>query len=126
MECYCRELGFVYRVFGFLSKRNDIKMTEFIDYYENKHMSLILSLAPRPTSYKRLYVKRNEELPEAGCPVDFDVITGLSFPDRGAFLAWMGMPLGPGADDQVAEDEAKLLDRTQTTAYVVEELVTSG
>lgn len=31
----------MYIVFGFLNKRSDITMDDFIDYYENKHVPLI-------------------------------------------------------------------------------------
>jgi hypothetical protein len=36
------------KVLGFLTKREGIEMRTFIDYYENKHVPLICSLAPIP------------------------------------------------------------------------------
>jgi uncharacterized protein (TIGR02118 family) len=116
----------MFRVFGFLTKREGIQMQDFIDYYESKHVPLIRSLAPTPLVYKRRYVVRGEELTQAGGAVDFDVMTELGFPDRDAFLAWMGALSGPGAGEQVAADEAKFLDRSRTRAYVVDEHVTAG
>jgi len=47
---------------GFLTKREDLQMQEFIDYYENKHVPLICRLAPTPIVYKRRYLVRGEEL----------------------------------------------------------------
>ena len=114
------------KVLGFLTKREGIEMQAFIDYYENKHVPLICSLAPAPIVYKRRYLVRGEELTKEGGAVDFDVVTELGFPDRAAFLAWMAQLSGPGVGEQVAADEAKFLDRARTRAYVVEEHVTSG
>ena len=114
----------MFRVLGFLTKRKGIETQAFIDYYENKHVPLICSLAPAPIVYKRIYLVPGEKLTKDGGTVDFDVITELGFPDRAAFLAWIARLSGPGAGEQVAADEAKFLDRSRTRAYVVEEYVT--
>jgi len=115
----------MYKVFGFLNKRDGISTDEFIDYYENNHVPLVLSLAPTPLLYKRRYVVHGEKLTEGSNGVDFDVMTELGFPDREAFLAWMGKLSGPGVGEQVAADEARFLDRPRTRAYVVDERITS-
>ena len=115
----------MYKVFGFLNKRDGIGTDEFIDYYENHHVPLILSLAPTPLLYKRRYVVHGEKLTERSNDVDFDVMTELGFADREAFLAWMGKLSSPCAGEQVAADEARFLDRSRTRAYVVDERITS-
>jgi hypothetical protein len=116
----------MYNVFAFLNKRGDISTDQFIDYYENNHIPLILSLAPAPLTYKRRYVVHDEKLTEASPNIDFDVMTELGFSDRAAFLAWMGKLYGPEAGEQVATDEARFLDRSRTRAYIVDERITSG
>jgi len=116
----------MFKVFGFLTRRDGIRLQDFIDYYENKHVPLICSLAPAPIVYKRRYLVRGEELTKEGGAVDFDVMTELGFPDRDAFLAWMAQLSAPGVGERVAADEAKFLDRSRTRAYVVEEHMTSG
>jgi uncharacterized protein (TIGR02118 family) len=116
----------MFKVFGFLTKRAGMQMKDFFDYYENKHVPLICSLAPLPTLYKRRYIMLGEELTQEGGAVDFDVMTELGFPDRAAFLAWMAKLSGSEAGPQVAADEAKFLDRSRTRAYVVDEHTTSG
>jgi len=116
----------MFTVFGFLAKRDEISMQEFIDYYENKHIPLILTLAPSPLVYKRRYLKRNEELTGGGNMVDYDVMTELGFADEESFAAWMGKILEPGIAEQVAEDEARFLERSRTRAYVVREYATAG
>ena len=116
----------MFKVFGFLTRREGIEMQDFIDYYENTHVPLICSLAPAPIVYKRRYLVRGEELTKEGGAVDFDVMTELGFPDRAAFLAWMAQLSSPGVGEQVAADEAKFLDRSRTRAHVIEEHVTAG
>jgi hypothetical protein len=114
------------KILAFLTKREGMRMQDFIDYYENQHVPLICSLAPTPVVYKRRYLVGGEELTKRGGAVDFDVMTELGFSDRAAFLAWLAQLSGPGVGEQVAANEAKFLDRSRTKAYVVEEHVTSG
>jgi hypothetical protein len=117
----------MYRVFGFLTKRDGLSMPEFKDYYENHHVPLLLSRAPKPPIHKRRYVNRDEEFMKTGLQVDFDVMVEVAFADEDTFLAYMGKLFGPEAvDDAVAVDEAKFLDRSQTRGYVVDEHVTAG
>jgi len=117
----------MYRVFGFLTKRDGLSLPEFKDYYEDHHVPLILSNAPKPPVHTRRYVDRDEELMKTGLQVDFDCMVEVAFSDQNAFLAYMGKLFGPEAvDDAVAVDEAKFLDRSQTRAYVVDEHVTAG
>ena len=116
----------MFRVLGFLAKKEGIETRAFIDYYENKHVPLICRLAGAPIVYKRRYVLHGERVTTEGGVVDFDVITELGFADRDAFLAWMTKLSGPGAGELVAADEARFLDRSRTRAYVVEEYVTAG
>ena len=113
----------MFKVLAFLSKREGIETRAFIDYYENKHVPLICSLAPNPIVYKRRYVL--EKLTNEGGALDFDVVTELGFPDRAAYLAWMEKLSAPGSGERVAADEEKFLDRSRTRAYVVEEYVTA-
>jgi uncharacterized protein (TIGR02118 family) len=116
----------MFKVLAFLTKREGIESQAFIDYYENKHVPLICSLASTPIVYKRRYVVRDEDLTKEGGAVDFDVVTELGFLDQATFLAWRARLSGPGAGEQVAADEAMFLDRSRTRAYVVDERVTSG
>jgi len=45
----------MYKVFGFLTKRDGLSVPEFKDYYENHHVPLLLSRAPKPLIHKRRY-----------------------------------------------------------------------
>jgi EthD domain len=111
----------VFKVLAFLARRDGMEPSDFVDYYENHHVPLILKLAVPPLLYKRHY--RGEDLTRKGGPVDFDVVTELGFADRAAYLAWMAQLASSG---QVGADEARFLDRSRTWAFVFEEYVTSG
>jgi uncharacterized protein (TIGR02118 family) len=110
------------KVFAFLTKSEDIETRAFIDYYENNHVPLVLSFAPAPTVYKRNYLMRDDEFNREGDTIDFDVVTELVFPDRAAFVDWIEKL----SVEAIGADEEKFLDRSRTTAYVIEEHVTSG
>jgi hypothetical protein len=113
----------MFKIFGFLTKKDGLGMQEFIDYYESKHVPLVCSLAPVPTVYKRRYLV-GERLTTEGGEVDFDVMTELVFVDRPAFDAWMAELSKPGVGALLVEDEEKFLNRARTRAYVFEEHVT--
>lgn len=115
----------MYKVLSFLSKRDDLTTTEFMEYYEKHHVPLILSLAPAPMLYKRRYIKEENRIIRDAGEIDFDVVTELGFSDQAAFGAWMGRLMDPSNGNIVAEDEAKFLNRTRTRAYAPEEFVTS-
>jgi len=107
----------MFRLLAFLTKRDDLSTEDFIDHYENRHVPLILSLAPAPRVYTRRY--RGEMLTHHGGSVDFDVVTELGFADRAAYVSWMAQLAA--ADGQVGADEARFLDRSRTRAFVFED-----
>jgi hypothetical protein len=116
----------VLKVLSYLAKRDEMSTDDFIDYYENHHVPLILSLAPAPTVYKRHYLQRGEAINIGEATLDFDVVTEIAFPDRAAFTAWSHAVSSAGGGEQVAADEARFLDRSRTRACVVHDYVTTG
>ena len=104
------------KVMAFLVKRPGISTEELIDYYENHHIPLILSLAPEPAVYTRNYIQRDAAAEPRD---DVDIITELVFADRQTYGDWVSAMYAP--DSGVAEDEARFLDRSKTRSYVVEE-----
>jgi hypothetical protein len=116
----------MFKVFGFLSKKEGMATQAFIDYYEKHHVPLICRLAPTPDVYKRNYLSRGDELNRSDDAIDFDVVTELVFPDRAAYLAWRAELSKPGSGEQVVADEEKFLDRSRTRACMIDERATSG
>jgi hypothetical protein len=102
------------RVMAFLVKRSGTSTEELIDYYENHHVPLILSLAPAPAVYTRNYIQRDAA---AESRDDVDIITELAFADADTYQAWASAMYAPGSG--VADDEAKFLDRAKTRSYTV-------
>ena len=110
------------KVFAYLSKKQGLETQAFIDYYENHHVPLVLSLAPAPPVYKRNYVVRGDALNRQEDAIGFDVVTELVFPDRAAFDDWIAR-LGVEA---IGADEERFLDRSRSRACIIEEHVTSS
>ncbi|KAB8336702.1 hypothetical protein FH972_021012 [Carpinus fangiana] len=114
------------RMLAFLVKQPHLTTDEFIDYYENKHIPLIIALSgdTLPSPYKRRYLRKDADSVSgaAGAPgVDFDAVTELAFADAEARAAWFAQLSRNGGLARVAEDEERFLVRERTVAYVVEE-----
>ncbi|GHH87099.1 hypothetical protein GCM10018793_61550 [Streptomyces sulfonofaciens] len=110
------------KLLSYLTKREGTTAEELMEYYEEHHVPLILSLAPSPTLYKRHYLTRGDAFNLREDEIDFDVVTEMGWPDREAFQAWMHAV----SDERVAVDEARFLDRSRTRALLVEDRVTAG
>ena len=114
------------RILSYLVKRDDMATEEFVDYYENHHVPLIVSLAPPPVVYKRHYVQRGDAVNIGEAAIDFDVVTEQVFADRAAFQSWIDSVTAGDAGERVAADEARFLDRSRTRSCIVNDYVTTG
>ncbi|MEU3642288.1 EthD domain-containing protein [Lentzea sp. NPDC034063] len=108
-------------IMALLKARAGMSRDEFVDYYENHHVPLVLSLAPAPVRYARNYLP---EAGERGLPAEFDVVTLLSFADEATYHAWLAAVLAE--DSGIAQDEERFLDRSRTRAWTVDERVSGG
>jgi EthD domain len=105
-----------------MAKRDDISAEAFIDYYENHHVPLVLSLARLPKVYKRNYLVRGDTANLESPSIGFDGITELAWDNRSGFEDWittLGVP-------EITADEARFLDRSKTRAYVIDERVSAA
>jgi EthD domain len=116
----------VLKILSYLAKRDGMATSDFIDYYENHHVPLILSLAPPPVVYKRHYLQRGDAVNLGDAHIDFDVVTEQAFADRAAFQSWIDAVTQGHAGERVAADEARFLDRSRTRSCVVSDYVTTG
>jgi uncharacterized protein (TIGR02118 family) len=107
----------MFKVFAYLTRRPGTTREEFIDYYENRHVPLVLSLASTPRVYKRNYVVSGDATSPGSPGFDFDVVTEIIWDDRAGFEEWTALSGVPA----IAEDEARFLDRSKTRAHVVDE-----
>jgi len=116
----------MFTMLSYLVKRDGMTVEDFVEYYENCHVPLILSLGPHPLVYKRRYLRRGDAANVAEETIEFDVVTEIAFADRAAFESW-STAVGTGVDgDRVAADEALFLDRSRTRATVIDDHVTAG
>ena len=114
------------KILSYLVKRDGMAIEEFVEYYENHHVPLILNLAPPPEVYKRHYLQRGDALNIGEAGIDFDVVTEQVFADRAAFESWIDAVTAGDAGERVAADEARFLDRSRTRSCVVSDYVTTG
>lgn len=114
------------KILSYLVKRDGMATEEFVDYYENHHVPLIVSLAPPPVIYKRHYLQRGDAVNIGEAAIDFDVVTEQIFADRAAFQSWIDAVTAGDAGERVAVDEAQFLDRSRTRSCVVNDYVTTG
>jgi hypothetical protein len=126
MPVWIAEERAVLRILSNLVKRDDMATEEFVDYYENHHVPLIVSLAPPPVVYKRHYVQRGDAVNIGEAAIDFDVVTEQVFADRAAFQSWIDSVTAGDAGERVAADEARFLDRSRTRSCIVNDYVTTG
>jgi 3-hydroxyacyl-CoA dehydrogenase len=112
----------MYKTIAFLKRKAGMSREAFIDYYESKHVPLILSIAPQVCDYRRSFLVEEGAIlyPGAG-PVDFDVVTELWYPDRAAYEAALALFTKPENAAAIARDEENFLERARTRFYVAEE-----
>jgi uncharacterized protein (TIGR02118 family) len=112
----------MFKVFAYLTRRPGTTREEFIDYYENHHVPLVLSLASMPRVYKRNYVAGGDAASPGSPTIDFDVVTEMTWDDRAGIEEWMALRDVPA----IAEDEARFLDRSKTRTHVIDERISAA
>ena len=108
-----------FKVIALLAKRDDLTREQFIDYYENHHAPLILSITPEIRAYRRNFADFSEAFafPEAA-PFDFDCVTEIEYADRAAYDAAIAKQTA--AMDRIAADEESFLARGKTRMFIVD------
>lgn len=110
------------KVIALLKKRGDLSREAFIDYYENHHALLILSLFPTITSYTRNFADfEGAFLYPNAAPFDFDVVTEIGFADRAGYDAMITKSANAQVAALVSADEQNFLDQNHTRMFLVEE-----
>jgi uncharacterized protein (TIGR02118 family) len=110
------------KVIAMLARKPGLSEKEFVDYYENRHAPLILSIAPQIRDYRRNYLRREGAiLAAAARPPDFDVVTELWFDDQEAFDVAMAAFTDPVNAARIAHDEENVFDRSRTMFFVASE-----
>ncbi|MEZ5743003.1 MAG: EthD domain-containing protein [Sphingomonadaceae bacterium] len=106
-------------VITLLKRREGMSKADFIAYYEENHRKIGEQvLAGYATRYVRrfLHPMDGEDQHE-----DADVVMEIDFPDAATRDACFAALSDPATQAMIAEDEAKLFDRSRIRTFTVEE-----
>lgn len=113
-----------------LRKRPDLTREQFIDYYENKHVPLVMGLiGDYFADYKRSYVRWDNPVSAhaAGDFVGpngqqrFDVVTECWFKDEATMMACFDKAQRSEIAETIARDEENCFDRSSIRSLIVDE-----
>lgn len=106
------------KTLAFLKRKPGMSRDDFIKQYETGHAPFGITVMPTAKRYLRRYVRSVADgFPEP----DFDVITEVWFENQKAYADAMAALSSPAIAALVAEDEAKLFDRSDMRFALVEE-----
>jgi hypothetical protein len=110
------------KTIAFLKRKAGLSREAFIDYYETRHVPLILSIAPHICEYRRNFlIEAGAIVMPGAAALDFDVVTEIWYPDREAYTAAMAAFTLPANAERIARDEENVFDRSRTRFFEVEE-----
>lgn len=111
-----------FKTIALLKAKPGVSRTEFIAYYETRHVPLVRELMPGIVDYRRNYVQAEGGFTfVATPPFDYDSVTEIWFADRAAYDAALIAVSQPEAAARLAADEEHFIDRARTRMFVVEE-----
>jgi hypothetical protein len=107
-------------------RKHGLTSEQFREHYENKHVPLAMTLFPYLQGYRRNYIRHDLRHQHAGneltnAPLDFDVITEISFASQTDYDRMMREMADPAIRDQVIADEKRFLDRSATVVFLIDE-----
>lgn len=111
------------------SKKPGMSMADFKQYYETRHVPLLMQYIPRFAHYRRNFVIPGADV-EAGHiadqppPPDFDVITEVWFEDQATFDKLIDDLKDPAIGGPIARDEENFFDRGRMVIFAMEEHAT--
>jgi uncharacterized protein (TIGR02118 family) len=117
------------RLIGLLTKKSGMEYADFVDYYEHRHVPLIIRLFPGFSAYSRNYVLPDgqvegghiEDTPSAP---EFNVVTSLWFRDRAALQTALQALDREDIRNAIIEDENNFIERDHSITFFVGEHAT--
>lgn len=110
------------KIIALLKRKSGISREVFRDYYENKHVPLIMRLLPYMADYRRNYVLPASGHDDSGiADADCDVVTEAWFITNDDFKAFSEAAARKDIQEQIAADESEFLDRSSIRMFAVEE-----
>lgn len=111
------------RIMAFLSRKPGLSTEEFRDYYENRHVPLIMKLNPLK-SYRRHYVESEPQMRNFE-KIDCDVITEMVFEDQAEADAWFEAFASEQVSGPISQDEDAFLDTSSLRVFKTATVTTS-
>ncbi len=105
----------IYKMLIFARRRAGMSRIEFRDYYENKHVPLVMKYAAGMKHYVRRYIEPTPGIPDP----DYDVVTETWFADKATLDAVLGVMARDAMPADVIADEMNLFDRSSFRFYAV-------
>lgn len=114
-----------YKILMFMKRRPGMSVEAFRDYYEHRHVPLVLKHGAGMTRYLRRFIDPQPH-PETGSwhEPEFDVITELWFDDRARFEGTLRHLTTTVMADEIVRDEMELFDRSSFRIATVTECET--
>jgi uncharacterized protein (TIGR02118 family) len=110
------------KLIALLRRKPGLSMEEFIAYYEDKHVPLVLRIVPFIMDYRRSYVQHDSAIAALdGLAGDCDVITEAWFATHADFENFMTEGAKPENRELIIADELNFLDRTAIRMFLVDE-----
>jgi uncharacterized protein (TIGR02118 family) len=110
------------KTIAFLKRKAGLSHAQFVDYYETRHVPLILSIAPQVCEYRRNFLLSDGAITPAGAaPFEYDVVTELWYADEAAYQSAMAAFTDPVNAQRIGADEENVFDRSVTRFYRVDE-----
>jgi len=113
------------KAIALLKKLDSLTREEFIAYYEERHVPLILSLYPMIAEYRRNFADFSGAFVsrDAGA-FDFDCVTEFWFDSQADWQAFLARAADPVVTARVLADEANFIASGQTRMFRVDEHAT--
>ncbi len=106
-------------VITLLKRREGMSKGDFVAYYEENHRRIGEGvLAGYATRYVRRFLFPMDG-EDQHC--DADVVMEIDFPDRARMEAFFATASEPEVASMIAEDEARLFDRSRIRSFTIEE-----
>jgi EthD domain len=118
------------KMIALLKRRDGMSLPQFTDYYENRHVPLIMKHLGRYfTGYRRCYLNYAHPLSYVGglggdghaTAAGYDVLTEISFESAAELEAMFKTLASAAIAAAIAEDEAHFLDRAGNQIIISEE-----
>ncbi|KAM5527612.1 hypothetical protein FOXYSP1_19974 [Fusarium oxysporum f. sp. phaseoli] len=115
------------KAYYFLWRRTGMDRNEFMEYYENTHLDLIIDNVPKHDDFRRLYPAWHRSgTAQYDLKKPFDVMTGITYGRRASFDEGAAKIYSPPFNEIVIQDEMRFLDRSLMKFVVVHEVIVRG